>query len=144
MSELFPRTGPVAAVVNTSDRRPGVRPPSPVKEMRSGIETGTQSAPGLAERTTAVADYARIKANIADVLARIMPSKIRGIELSKTAERAIVALMPDPVVVLPLPPADPMIVAFVAQVAQSMARQTAQTRAAQANATPILTEAAAN
>ena len=144
MNEFLSRTGPVAPVVSATERHPSVRQPSPVKAMRSGIETGTQSAPGLAERTTAAADYAKLKANIADVLARIQPSNVRGVESTRTAERAIVALMPDPVVILPLPPADPMTVAFVAQIAQSMARQTAQTRAAQANATPIMVEAAAN
>ena len=144
MSDFFSRTGPVAPVASATERGPAVRPPSPVKSMRSGIETGTHAADGLAERTTAAADYARIKANIADVLAKIQPSAVHSVETTDTAERAIIALMPDPVVILPLPPADPMIVAFVAQVAQSMARQTAQTRAAQASATPLMIEAAAN
>ncbi|MBT2186475.1 hypothetical protein [Sphingobium nicotianae] len=144
MSEFLSRTGPVAPVASATERGPAVRPPVPVKSMRSGIETGTHSAPGIAERTSAAADYAKLKADIADVLAGIPSDRVGGSEAAQKAERSIVALMPDPIVVLPLPPADPMIVAFVAQVAQTIARQTAQTRAAQAHATPIIVEAAAN
>jgi len=145
MSEFLPRTGPVAPVVSATERGPAVRPPARPRAMRSGIETGTQSAPGLAERTSAAADYAKIKANIADVLAGMQPGRPNGADrAAETAERAIIALMPNPVIVLPLPPTDPNMVAFVAQVGQSIARQTAQTRAAQATSTPIMVEAAAN
>ena|GEM_PF-5626517 len=96
------------------------------------------------ERSTAAADYARIHAEIADVLAGLQQSPANRPNTTDDADRAILALMPNPVVMLPQPPTDAQMVAFVAQVAQSMARQAAQTRAAQAGTTPIMLQAAAH
>jgi hypothetical protein len=144
MSEFLPRTGPVPIVKSATERGPAVRPPVPAKAGSSATEAEKQPAAILTQRFSGAADYARIKARIAEVVSRIEPPTAPLTHPVEAAERAIVALMPAPAVTLPLPPADPQMVAFVAQVAQSMAAQAAQARAAQANATPLLVEAAAN
>ena len=144
MSEFLPRTGPTAPVASATERGPFARVVPVVKATRTSTEAGAAAQTNLSERSTAAADYAKIQADIADVLARIEPPVADPVKTAGAAEAAIVALMPSPVVVLPLPPTDPQIVAFVAQVAQSLAERTAQARAAQANATPILVEAAAS
>lgn len=144
MSEFLPRTGPAAPVVSATERGPFARVVPVLKAARTHTEAGAASQTTLSDRSTAAADYAKIQADIADVLARIEPPVADPVETAGAAERAIVALIPNPVVVLPLPPTDPQIMAFVAQVAQSVAERTVQARAAQANATPILIEAAAS
>ena len=114
--------------------------------MQNGTQPDAQSPSRLLERerSSAAADYARIHADIADVLADLKPPAASSASAANDADRAIVALMPSPVVMLPLPPTDTQMVAFVAQVAQSMARQAAQARAAHAVGTPIMIEAAAH
>jgi hypothetical protein len=144
MSEFLPRTGPVASVVSATERGPAVvRLPAAEQEARKQTEAPKPKAPPSARRAAAAADYARIRADIADVLANIAPSHDASRATVEKADDALMALMPQPVIVLPLPPTDPHIVAFVAQVAQSLAEKAAQTRAAQANAAPEVVEAAA-
>jgi len=116
-----------------------------VGAARSSSEAGAAYQPHVTDRSSGAADYAKIKASIADVLARIQPTSGEVAKAAgANAERAIVALMPNPVIVLPMPPTDPQIIAFVAQVAQSVAAQAAQARAAQAVSTPLMVEAATN
>lgn len=145
MSDILPPTGPVASVQSVSQRSTAeVRVPSGEKAAQTAAEAGAPSAARGDERIAVASDYARIQADIADVVARIEPSPSHSTaEPVETAERALLALMPAPVVMLPMPPTDPHIVAFVAQVAQSVAQQAAQARAAQAHATPVVAEAAA-
>lgn len=144
MNEFLPRTGPVASLASATERGPAVRVIPVVEATRSSTEAEAAYKPSVTQRSTGAADYARIQASIADILSRIKTAPASSSETVISAEKAIVALMPSPVIVLPLPPADPQIVAFVAQVAQSMAERSAQARVAQASATPIMVEAAAN
>lgn len=145
MSEILPPTGPVAPVVSATQRGPvDVRVPSAGKSAPTGAEAEVHNVPQPNERTTGASDYARIQAHIADAIARIQPSQGNAIEPVRSAERALAAMIPAPVVMLPMPPTDQQIVAFVAQVAQSVAQQAARAMAAQANPTPILAEAAAH
>lgn len=145
MSELLPRTGPVARIVSTAERGSSAVPaPVPPRSAHDENESEASYAPTVSRRSSAAADYARLQADIADVLARIDPAGSKGIETASVAERQILAMMPSPVIMLPLPPTDPALVAFVAQVAQSVAERAAQARAAQAHATPIMVEAAAH
>lgn len=130
-------------VVSAIERVPPVRALSSSETARSRTEAGTAFRPSVIDRSTAAADYARIQADIADVIAGIEPASPRASDSVEDADRALIALMPSPTIVLPMPPTDSKIVAFVAQVAQSVARQAAQARAAQANATPLMAQAAA-
>jgi len=147
MDELLSRTGRVAPAVSATERGTApVRAISEARAMQNGTQPDAQSPSRLLERerSSAAADYARIHADIADVLADLKPPAASSASAANDADRAIVALMPSPVVMLPLPPTDTQMVAFVAQVAQSMARQAAQARAAHAVGTPIMIEAAAH
>ena len=145
MNEFLPRTAPISPATNAQDRGAAM-----VRAVGSARSTGNDAqgdAPFAANplyRASAAADYAKIQADIADVLASIKPSTASSSNAASDANNALVAMMPNPVVVLPLPPTDATMVAFVAQVAQSLALQAAQARAAQAVATPIMAEAAAH
>lgn len=143
MNDFLPRTGPVAPVPNATERSPVVRV-FPIEDTASSsTEADKAHQPSVTPRSAGAADYAKLKADIADVLARIEPTANKVDEKVSSAERSLMALMPNPVVILPLPPADPQMVAFVAQVAQSVAARVAQARAAQANPSPLMIEAAA-
>ena len=145
MSQFLPPTVPAIPAINAIERTPVVRPISASETPRGRTEADANQAAILADRSAeAAADYARIQADIADVLASIQPPVPKGSDPAAMADQAAAALTPNPVIILPLPPTDPQIVAFVAQVAQSVAQQAGRTRAAQANMTPMLAAAAAN
>lgn len=145
MNEFLPRTAPISPATTAQDRGAAM-----VRAVGSSRSTGNDAqgdapfATNPLYRASAAADYAKIQADIADVLASIKPSTTSSSNAADDANNAILAMMPNPVVVLPLPPTDAKMVAFVAQVAQSLALQAAQARAAQAIATPIMAEAAAH
>jgi hypothetical protein len=148
MNEFLPRAGAVTPVISATERSTSpVRAVPATKSIRGdGGSASEWNSPAYErERSAAAASYAKIQAEIANVLADLKPSSSAGAETATNrADRAIMALMPNPVVMLPLPPTDEQMVAFVAQVAQTMARQAAQAHAAQASVTPIMVEAAAH
>ncbi len=144
MNEFLPRTDPAASVVRANERSLVVNASSGASTAQAKTEAGVTLDPRAAERTAAAASYAKLRADIASVLADIQPTRAPATQAVAAADEALRALLPRPVIVLPLPPTDPQMVAFVAQVAQSVATQAAQARAAQANTTSILAAAAAN
>lgn len=145
MNQFLPSTAPVIPAANAIERLPVVRAISPSETAGSKTEADANDRAAYADRSAkAAADYARIQADIADVLAELQPPAPTGTDPAAAADRAAAALAPNPVIILPMPPTDPQIVAFVAQVAQSVVQQAARTRSAQANVTPMLAEAAAN
>lgn len=145
MTEFLPKTGPVASVAGAHERGlTGVRNIVAVAPAESQADSNAQRDAQLQERSEAVASYARLQADIADVVARLDPPRPNGAALAAQADQALVALMPQPTVVLPLPPTDKDMIEFVAQVAQSVASQAAMARAAQARVSPALAEAAAH
>lgn len=147
MNEFLPRAGAVTPVISATERSTSpVRAVPATKSIRGdGGSASEWNSPAYErERSAAAASYAKIQAEIADVLADLKPSSVGAETATNRADRAIMALMPNPVVMLPLPPTDEQMVAFVAQVAQTMARQAAQAHAAQASVTPIMVEAAAH
>ena len=141
MSEFIPRAEPVVAIANTTDRHvPILRVP---KVERADATAADPSAdPQVTERSMVEASYARIKERIASVLAGLNPPRAPVAQAVDAAEQALGALMPEPVIVIPMPPADPDMIAFVAQVAQSMAERTAHARAAQGGLRHATVEAA--
>ncbi len=84
----------------------GVRSIAAAAPAGSQADSNAQRDAQLQERSEAVASYARLQADIADVVARLDPPRPNGGELAAQADQALVALMPQPVVVLPLPPTD--------------------------------------
>lgn len=142
MNEFVPRTEPVVSAVSATERSkagfPGVKPGTGASQA----EAGAHEDPQLTERSAVAASYAKLQANIADILARIGPLQAGGsAQAVDNANQSLMSLMPQPVVMLPMPPTNQHMVDFVAQVAQSMAQQAALARAAQAHAAPATVDA---
>jgi hypothetical protein len=144
MNGFMPRTEPVASSSSVHDRAvAAVRPVSAVPAP-APVNQQSDAEAQLRERSAAKASYARLQADIATVIARLDPPRPNGADLAQEAERSLAQLMPQPVVVLPLPPTDQDMIDFVAQVAQSVASQAALARAAHARVSPAMVEVAAS
>ena len=143
MNEFLPRSEPVASVVGAKRRTV-----ANVRDIAAPVQTGTQtdahahSDAQLTSKSAAAASYAKLQADIADVVARLDPPRPNGAELARQADQSIVAMLPQPVVVLPLPPTNQRMMDFVAQVAQAVASQAAMARAAHARISGASVEAA--
>lgn len=119
-----------------------VRAPGPIAPVQgasgsAGAAATRQEADGQQggnahDQAASAAEYVRANARIADILADLSASAAEPTSLS-TAEHRVVALLPEPVVIIPLPPASADMVQRAIQVAQEMAAQAAQSRRAQAN-----------
>jgi len=143
MTEFSPRTEPVASVSATDRALSGLRSPAAPVPGVNAADAEAQADPQLSAKSATTANYAKLQADIADVVAQFDPPHDNPAQLTDQADKALMALMPQPVVVLPLPPTDQHMIDFVAQVAQSVASQAAMARAAQeANVSPALTDAA--
>lgn len=156
MNEFLPRTEPAPPPASAMDRASAraiapVSPAAPGPDAAGGSPDPRRRARGQAgaiavvddDRTRAAADYARVHARIVTVLADLnAPSAPAGASAVAMAEKSLLSLIPQPAVVLPLPPANRDMVAFVVQVTQSIARQAAQTRAAQSGASVAMVGAA--
>lgn len=153
MNEFLFRIEPVTATERLS---PGVRAVLPVAQATSGLdaEDGARNQPAAPERgegatlavdknAHAAAAYAQVHARIVTVLAdlKAQSAPVRRATLD-AAEHSLLSLIPQPAVVLPLPPASQDMVEFVVQVTQSIARQAAQTRAAQSRVSAAAVDAA--
>lgn len=160
MNEFFPRNDPVAPAGSVTDRLSTVVrairpvPQTPRTEVRerftpppTAVRVAVPDAPDgivLAQEDTAraFATYSKIQTQIADVVAALAQPPRQGATAVAQADDRLVSMIPAPSVVLPLPPADADMVAFVGQVAQSIARQAAQFRAAHASISPAAVDAA--
>lgn len=155
MTEFTHRHQSGASGASTTDRVSAVRAVTPVASTTSRTDVHidlTSQQPALqadgaahsgenAARTHA--DYARVHRDIADVVDSLsVRPQPYGTDRLAEAESALLSLLPQPSVVLPLPPADEDMVAFVAQISQSIARQSAQTRAAMSAVVPAIVDAA--
>ena len=149
MNEFLPRMEPVAAVASAQSRastlaqagaQAGIAQaaavqPSPGREVQSQSVSARDAA-------TATAHYARIQADVARALQAVKDRQPAATPADLgSAEQAMLDLMPQPVVMLPMPPADPEIVEFVAQIAQSLAQQQVQARAVHARISPSVVAA---
>lgn len=110
----------------------------------SKSEAGAQSSEDRAQAAAlAAAAYAKVRAGVTSVIASLSTQGAhKSPAVLAQAENSLLALMPQPTVVLALPPADQKTVEFVAQVTQSIARQAAQTRAALSGITAATVDAA--
>ncbi|MEO8722406.1 MAG: hypothetical protein ABI395_02630 [Sphingobium sp.] len=96
-----------------------------------GASSNRQSNLDKRERSAGAAEYARINARIADIFADLNATAAPVSHAE--AEHRVLALMPDPVVIIPLPPASADMVERAVRLAQDMAEQAAIARAAQSN-----------
>jgi hypothetical protein len=142
MNEYLPRSEPVASGVSAGERGvSGVAAVTAAIPVAAHAEADAQRDSQLREKSAVAASYARLQADIADVVARLDPPRPNGSGDALVADQALLSLMPQPVVVLPLPPADQSMIEFVALVAQSVASQAALARAAQSRVSPALVDA---
>lgn len=134
MNEFLPRTESVPAIGRTPEPRLIVHAASGAGTAQAQGNADVRIDAQTAERSAISATYQRLRADIANVLADL-PSRRRpaGGQVAH-AETALLSLMPQPVIVLPMPPTDPQMLAFVAQVARSVAQKAVEAQAAQANA----------
>jgi hypothetical protein len=158
MNEFLPRTEPVAPAGSAPKRlATGIRAVASVADAASSADATAGSArapratPGRDgafavvddDRVRTVSAYAEVHARIvtvlADLQARSLPDRAASLA---AAEGSLLSLMPQPAVVVPLPPANREMVEFVTQVTQSIARQAAQTRAAQSGVSPAMVDIA--
>lgn len=139
MTEVPQQNQPVASAVGAVDRVIPVRAVTGVSPAQNRVEDPVlaPTAPDSAART--FADYARVNRDIATVVDSLAPPASTSVD---KAENAVLSLLPQPSVVLPLPPASQDTIAFVAQVAQSIQRQAALTRAAMSGVTAVTVDAA--
>jgi L-lactate utilization protein LutC len=106
-------------------------------------ETGDVIIQSGDDQARSHADYAKVHRQIVTVLSDFDNDPARyNPEGVAQAESALASLMPQPSIVLPLPPASEDMVAFVAQVCQSVALQSAQTRASLSNVSAATVAAA--
>ncbi|HEX7857503.1 MAG TPA: hypothetical protein VF503_27800 [Sphingobium sp.] len=156
MTELSHRNQPVVSRSSAVERVAVVRPVTPTAQATTRADASEASRAQLSVPDTAgafaqsgeepartFADYARVNRDIASVVDNLdtWPAKGNAASVAQ-AESAILSLLPAPSVVLPLPPASADMVQFVAQVAQSIQRQAAQTRAALSGVAPVTVDAA--
>jgi hypothetical protein len=158
MNEFLPRIEPVASVVSATERvTASVKAVQPVSQTASRTDASTGSATArqdASEQTggvtrvsddqaEAAADYARVQAKVASVLADLAAqSNSSSTNALGDAEQALLSLMPQPMVLLPQPPTSQQMIEFAAQVSLSIARQAALARAAQSNVSAGTVDAA--
>lgn len=138
MNEFVPRTEAVSSIVSATERRPtGERGKAVVRPDETQTDANVQQDSQPMERFAAAADYARIQAEIARAVAMLEPPRPAA---AAQADQALMAIMPSPLVILPMPPTSSHMVEFVAQVARTLASQAAQAHAAQARVSSIMVD----
>lgn len=157
MNEFLPRMEPAASLGSATERqyRVGSVTPPPPASSRTDAATDVPAPSRTAGRDTAppaggsdavaraLASYADIRARTRGIVVDLADTpKPPSPAVTEKAEQELVALLPQPAVIRPLPPANPDMVRFVTDVTTSIARQAAQARAAMSGATPAIVEAA--
>lgn len=127
---------PVAAVQPTAraggDLGPALRRAPAQIEGAAGAGGGLSS--GSEEQLASAAEYARVHARIADIIADLRSGKAGQSENAvQASEAAITAMLPSPIVIIPLPPASRDMVEHAVRVAKDVADQAAYAHAAQAH-----------
>lgn len=157
MNEFLPRMEPAASLASATNRSHVVKTVTAVPPVNSRTDAASSPYPPprpVAGDTTpppasgetvarALASYAEVRNRTRTVVADLANApKPPPPSSAAEAEAALVALLPQPAVIHPLPPASEDMVAFVSQVTGSIARQAAQARAAMSGASPAMVEAA--
>lgn len=107
-----------------------------VAQAKIGSGDGADLASSSEEQLASAAEYARVHARIADIMANLRTSAGADTQSTSSAEQALVSLLPAPIVIVPLPPASKDMVEHAAAVAKQVAEQAALSRSAQARVKP--------
>lgn len=159
MNDFLSRTDPVASVASVTERGiKGARAVQPAARAAPRTEATSGSLPRAAAPSPADAqpiaitdDHARALAEYAQVHVGI-ESTVKGLGVDTgrvehdrlaAAEQSLIALMPQPAVIRPLPPASAEMIEFVSAVTQSIVRQAALARGAQGGTAGVV-DAASN
>ncbi len=140
MNDFVPRIDAIApdraAAVRVAPAAPAVAPVAASAQTADGTGIGTGANGGeeaRREHMASAADYARVQARIADILARISTSMADPHVAQAEAEASIEQLRPEPTVIIPMLPASKEAVERAIELARSMAEQAALTRSAQSH-----------
>jgi hypothetical protein len=93
--------------------------------------SGADLAEGSEAQLASAAEYARVHARIADILANLRAGAPKASTADSEAE--IVSLLPEPVIIVPLPPASREMVEYAEMLAREMASRAVVARSAQAH-----------
>lgn len=147
MNDFVSRIEAVSAERAMAARVPGAV--APVQASAPVAQTATQgdmNSSGRQEQSrqeamASAADYAKVRTEIAEILADLSASKDSAMAARVEAEGRLADLLPPPVVLLPMPPASRDRLEMAVQIANAMVRQAELTRAAQAHIAPGQAEA---
>lgn len=126
------RSAPAVRVVPAvASIDPGQGRPDSAGGGNVGAGTDEQSR---REQMASAFDYARVQARVADILSELATGgDTPPAEARAAAQAQVEALRPEPMVVIPMPPASVEAIERAIAVARAMASQVAMTRSAQAN-----------
>jgi hypothetical protein len=137
MNEFVPR------IESTPPDRAAARPVSVVAPVQvansSGLSANADPDPGARQEKArqdnmaSASDYAKVQSRVSAILAGLSSAADSTLQARGAAEAQIVALIPQPTVIVPMPPASRDVIERALEVARSMAQQATLTRAAQAN-----------
>ncbi|CAN5448469.1 hypothetical protein BH10PSE12_BH10PSE12_24160 [soil metagenome] len=150
MNEFVSRSEilPVDRISRTAVVLPGVQAATPASaDTDAAVATptaptivaspeGLDLAAGAEDQLASAAEYARVHASIADILANIRSVGAPATSQAPDPEEALLSLLPAPVIIIPLPPASKDMVERAEMMAKDMADQAALTRSAQAHVKP--------
>lgn len=130
---------PITAVERAATRAAAPVAPVPPVTARDATTTAepAKRAPSMASQAQAVddelagaAEYAKVHARIANILADMRSSTPPSVD---GAASAIQSMMPQPIILIPLPPASKEAVEHAAALAKRIAQQSTYAHAAQAH-----------
>lgn len=98
--------------------------------------SGADLATGSEDQLASAAEYARIHARIANIIANLRAGSGGGTISAADGDAQVGALLPEPVIIIPLPPASRDMVERAERLARDMAAQAALTRSAQSHLKP--------
>ena len=118
--------------VEANGQRPDLAP-RPATQPQAAAKASAAIDPQPDEQMASAAEYVNVHARIADILADLRAGSSGASMSVDGAASAIQALMPAPIIIVPLPPASKEQVEQVALLARRMVDQAAQANAAQAH-----------
>lgn len=138
MNEFVPRIDALAADHAAAMRPvpavPVIQPPASARNFTGGDDLGSNHGKqARREHMASAVDYARVQARVADILANLANSAQPSAAAQSDANMQLQSLLPQPVVIVPLPPVTLEAIERAVEVARAMADQAALTRVAQAN-----------
>jgi hypothetical protein len=103
-------------------------------------DSGVDLAAGSEEQLASAAEYARVHASIADILANMRATSTVSASDISEPQQDIQSLLPQPVIIIPLPPASRDMVERAEMLAKDIAGRAVLSRSAQAHVKPGMVE----